>query len=63
MTAQEVFEKYKHMDKMLLEGLIFSESFRMKIIADLWAAIIHTIQEGEGRKGVISDGEETKNTA
>ena len=50
MTAQEAFEKYKHMDKVLLWGHTSDYSFPSQIIADLWEAIIHTIQEGEGRK-------------
>ena len=50
MTAEEVWIKYKHLDNNLSDRELLPESFREAILRDLWDAIKHTIQEGEGRK-------------
>ena len=50
MTALKVWEKYKHLDLILSPACRRGKDFRSRIIYDLWAAIKHTIQVGEGRK-------------
>ncbi len=50
MTALEVWEKYQHLDLNLSDRDLLPESFWGSMLLDLWEAIKHTIQEGEGRK-------------
>ncbi len=50
MTVREAWEKYQHLDQCLSDRDLVLESFWGSIIVDLWTAIKHTIQEGEGRK-------------
>ena len=50
MTTLEVWGKYQHLDLNLSDRDLLPESFWGSILLDLWEAIKHTIQEGEGRK-------------
>ncbi len=50
MTVREAWEKYQHLDLNLSDRELVPESFWGSIIFDLWSAIKHTLQEGEGRK-------------
>lgn len=48
MTAQEAFEKNKHMDKLFSDSSIMPDSFLRTVILDLWEAIKNSLQKGEG---------------
>jgi len=50
MTALEAWEKYKHLDLNLSDREMVPESFWGSIIIDLWSAVKHSIQDGEGKK-------------
>ena len=39
MTAEEVYEKYKHLDENLSDRELVPESFWGSIIVDLWGAV------------------------
>jgi hypothetical protein len=55
MTAQEAFEKYKHLDENLSDPELVPTSFWGSIILDLWSAIKSTTLDY--RQGNLTDEE------
>ena len=54
MTAQEVWEKYKHLDSNLSDRDLVPESFWGSIIFDLWGAIKETLNKRDQKYEKVS---------
>jgi len=50
MTAQEAWEKYKHLDQNLSDREMLPDSFWGSIVFDLWASIKKEINVEEEKK-------------
>lgn len=50
MTAEEVYEKYKHLDANLSDRELVPESFWGSIIMDLWVAVKDAVSNKVAQK-------------